>query len=98
MEKTFEQITKTERDSEIFLNLVRAELKRARKKFPNQDQKINMIALTEEVGELAQEILKIEEMYNTNTHQADVIDKHLSRILDEAVQVACMACRVATEK
>jgi NTP pyrophosphatase (non-canonical NTP hydrolase) len=88
---------KLERDSNIFLNLVREELKRARKKFPNQDKKINMIALTEEVGELAQEILKLDESIKDPNNEID-IDKHLSRILNEAVQVACMACRVATEK
>lgn len=60
------------------------EICRARHKFPsNEDQ---MMALTEEVGELAQALIDHKRGDNTN-----------SDVYDEAVQVACMAIRVACE-
>lgn len=58
---------------------VKLELQRARKKFPGTA--VTMIALTEEVGELAKALL----------------DESAERITEEAIQVAVMAQRVATE-
>lgn len=58
---------------------VRLELGRARKKFPGNA--LTMVALTEEVGELAKALL----------------DESPERIVEEAIQVAVMAQRVATE-
>jgi NTP pyrophosphatase (non-canonical NTP hydrolase) len=55
------------------------ELQRARTKFPGTA--ITMIALTEEVGELAKALM----------------DESPERIVEEAIQVAVMAQRVATE-
>lgn len=57
----------------------RLELERARKKFPGAA--LTMVALTEEVGELAKALL----------------DESPERIVEEAIQVAVMAQRVATE-
>jgi len=62
-----------------FLAEVRAEIARARSKFPNND--LTMIALTEEVGELAKALL----------------DESAERVRSEAVQVAAMAARVAID-
>lgn len=62
-----------------FVMLLKTEVERARKKFP--DNAGSMCALTEEVGELAKALL----------------DEDSSRIFAEAVQVACMAFRVANE-
>ena len=63
---------------EIFVS-IGLELNRARAKFPSSE--CSMVALTEEVGELAKAML----------------DESQQRIYQEAVQVACMAIRVATE-
>lgn len=62
-----------------FLAEVRAEIARARAKFLHND--LTMIALTEEVGELAKALL----------------DESASRVRSEAVQVAAMAARVAID-
>lgn len=62
-----------------FLNDVAEEIKKARNKFPVND--VQMIALTEEVGELAQALM----------------DKPWEEVWKEAVQVATMALRVAVE-
>lgn len=67
-----------------FLKDVREEAINARTKFP--DSVHSLAALTEEVGELAQAV--IDERYHDG-------DSH--RIWEEAVQVAVMAMRVATE-
>lgn len=67
-----------------FLSEVREELNRARKLFP--DSRCCTVALMEEVGELAQAMLKVE----AGKWPA-------SRIREEAVQVAVMAMRVALE-
>ena len=60
------------------------ELARARKKFPGN--KHQNTALAEEVGELSKALLELET--DEATHQD---------VYDEAVQVAAMAIRVATE-
>jgi len=55
------------------------EINRVREKFPAND--LLMVALTEEVGELAKALL----------------DETPERIYKEAIQVACVALRIATE-
>lgn len=67
-----------------FLNAIAEEAQKAREKWP--DSVHAMTALTEEVGELAQAILQ---------HTYEKGDPH--RVWKEAVQVAFMAMRVATE-
>ena len=64
---------------EEFLLEVKAEVERARAKFPDAD--MTNAALVEEVGELSTALMY--EPWN--------------RVVDEAVQVAAMACRLATE-
>ncbi len=71
-------------DDGDFLSEVHSEVLRARTKFPSS--RLVLAALTEEVGELAQAMLKV---------AAGKWPKE--RIRDEAVQVAAMALRVATE-
>lgn len=75
---------KSETCEEFFLQDVLEELKRAREKFPSATHSI--IALMEEVGELAQAVLK---------HRAGKWPTE--RIYEEAIQVAAMAMRVALE-
>ena len=58
---------------------VQNEIFRARKKFPTND--LLMVALTEEVGELAKAL----------------VDEPKDRVYEEAIQVACVAIRIATE-
>lgn len=69
-----------------FIDEVWCEIERARRKFPDQTIETTLIALTEEVGELAQAYLHIGEGKGSR-----------QRVHDEAVQVAVMAMRVATE-
>lgn len=68
-----------------FIDNVLAEVTNARAAY--QTPKHRLAAMTEEVGELAQALLDLED------------GKHHSwqRVFDEAVQVAAMAMRVATE-
>lgn len=63
---------------------IRAEIMRARKKFPENEHQL--AALTEEVGELAQAL--IDNSMGTLTP---------NRVYWEAIQVAAMAIRVAEE-
>jgi NTP pyrophosphatase (non-canonical NTP hydrolase) len=70
---------------EAFVQCIRKELRRARAKFPSQSAGRTMAALTEEVGELAQALLKYSGEGKTKTQQD---------VLDEAVQVCVMAIRV----
>jgi NTP pyrophosphatase (non-canonical NTP hydrolase) len=70
---------------EQFLDDVAREIVRARAKFPAPNP--NIAALTEEVGELAKALLHVRE---GKLH-------HWSRVYDEAVQVAVMALRAASE-
>jgi hypothetical protein len=69
-----------------FLTAVKAEVIRARTLFPSPN--LLMAALTEEVGELAKACLDV----RTGKGKAKPQD-----IYTEAVQVAAMACRLATE-
>ena len=64
---------------ELFLEDVRAELRRAREKFPGD--RITLIALAEEFGELSKALL----------------DETANRVYKEAVQTAVMAARVAID-
>ncbi len=73
-----------EHRDDIFYEAVDEELKRARAKFPNSI--LSMTALTEEVGELAKALLH---------YRAGKCE--FSCIIEEAVQVAVMAQRVAVE-
>lgn len=66
----------------MFLGDVMRELVKAREKFPNQARATTILALVEEVGELAQAFLQN--------------NKNLNYEL-ECVQVATMAIRCATE-
>lgn len=63
-----------------FVRAVQFEIQRARAKFP--DSQCSVIALMEEVGELAKAVL----------------DESWERVEEEAVQVAVMAQRVAIDK
>lgn len=71
---------------QIFLELVLAEIESARAKFPHPNP--TLAALTEEVGELAQAMLHIRE---------GNLGASWSYVMKEAVQVAVMAMRCATE-
>ena len=68
-----------------FFEDVRKELDRARSKFPAPN--LNLAALTEEVGEVAQALLHLHEGKS----------KSWWDVYNEAVQVAVMAARLATE-
>lgn len=70
--------------AEAFLVEVLAELRRAQAKFP--DSVLSLAALMEEVGELAQAMLKV----RAGKWPAE-------RVREEAIQVAVMAMRVALE-
>ena len=70
------------------MNAIAHELQRAREKFPQQDIWRTLAALTEEVGELNQAVLK-------NTGEGKT--KTREDIEGEAVQVAVMAIRVACD-
>ena len=63
-----------------FIEAVSEEIKKARAKFPHND--VQMIALVEEVGELAKALM----------------DESNENVWKEAVQVATMALRVAVDK
>lgn len=67
-----------------FISVLRDELARARAKFPSAN--FSTLALVEEVGELAQAVLKVR-----------AGKWHRTRVFDEAIQVAAMAMRVALE-
>lgn len=69
----------------VVLAMVKGELIAARKKFPETTHML--AALTEEVGELNQAMMQ---------HDVDG-SQTIAMVLREAVQVACMAIRVATE-
>lgn len=70
---------------DVFLHAVGIEVQRARAKFPGPN--LNLAALTEEVGELAQALLQIREGKSNDW----------GHVVSEAVQVAAMAMRGATE-
>lgn len=69
----------------IVITMIRGELDAARKKFP--DNLHQLVALMEEVGELAQAMME---------HDRDG-SQTVQMVLRECVQVAAMAIRVATE-
>lgn len=74
-----DRINYTENRTQKFLDDVAEEIKKARSKFPHND--VQMIALVEEVGELAKALM----------------DESDENVWKEAVQVATMALRVAVE-
>lgn len=67
-----------------FIDAVSQEIERARAKFPSTDGLF--AALSEEVGELAREL-----------DRGSVLDINWDRVGQEAMQVACVAIRIATE-
>ena len=69
----------------LVLKMVTDELAAAREAFPGKTHMLT--ALVEEVGELAQAIMQHDRKEGTSVHA----------VLREAVQVACMAIRVAVE-
>ncbi len=75
-----------------FFTDVEGEMERARAKFPGSDKMI--VAIQEELGELAQACLKITE--DGDLPQSELLGKY-QRVYDEAVQVAATAARLAIE-
>lgn len=69
----------------LMIRMIGDELVAARTKFPDNVHQFD--ALVEEVGELAKGLMEHDRGLGTTTHQ----------VLREAVQVACMAIRVAVE-
>jgi NTP pyrophosphatase (non-canonical NTP hydrolase) len=69
----------------LVLKMVTDELESARRAFPGSTHML--AALVEEVGELAQAIMQHDRKQGTSVHE----------VLREAVQVACMAIRLAVE-
>lgn len=74
-----------------FLMMLRREVERAREKFPAQPMELCFIALSEEVGELAECVLM------AGLGQSNSKGKTFGDLIKEAVQVATMAMRIATE-
>lgn len=74
------------KDQKVF-ERIQVEITKARTKFPNNEDLI--VALQEEVGELSQALLEIKHEPHKQTTMEDV--------LSEAVQVAAVAIRIATE-
>ena len=71
---------------------IEAEVRRARTKFPGN--KHNLVALVEEVGELAQALIEHDFAKGTHPSRMQTLTEALYK---EAIQVACMAIRVAEE-
>lgn len=69
----------------LVFTMIRDELVAARKAFPENTHKL--AALMEEVGELAQAIMQHDRKLGTSAIE----------VLREAIQVACMAVRIAVE-
>ena len=69
----------------LVIKMITDELESARKAFPGTTHML--AALVEEVGELAQAMMQHDRKQGTSVHE----------VLREAVQVACMAIRVAVE-
>ena len=76
----------SEQGVDTFLENVKEEVADARKKFPTTHHL--MVALMEEVGELANALLE---------HDKTGSPGMAKNVYEEAVQVACVALRVATE-
>nr|DAO37989.1 MAG TPA: hypothetical protein [Caudoviricetes sp.] len=75
-----------------FCERVETEVKFARMKHPGPNP--SLAALSEEVGELAKELLDLHvQLRNLKPIQR----KQWERVWEEAVQVAAVACRIATE-
>ena len=80
-----EALRQTQPADVYFIAELKGEVIRARRKFPTNQHKL--AALTEEVGELAQALID-------RDRKQDALDAH---VYAEAVQVAAMALRIATE-
>jgi NTP pyrophosphatase (non-canonical NTP hydrolase) len=74
---------------QMFWRDVIAELQRARAKFPQQDSVTTALALTEEVGELARDVLQ--QRFESKKYRG------YAELRKEAVQTAVMAIRVALD-
>ena len=79
----------------LFLCTVQKEVGQAREKFPGNRHM--MTALTEEVGELAQALIDDHRLQQGNAGGTIAREGSSMNVYMEAVQVACMAARVALE-
>lgn len=77
-----------------FISSMMYEVDMARTKFPSST--LSTLALMEEVGELAQAVLKHAAAVTAGQHETR-IDARKSELRREAVQVAVMAMRIALE-
>ena len=82
-----------QRQTSEFLQSVYMELFRARAKFPSAN--LSFVALVEETGELANALLKLRGA--VAMQNSELIEQRKDAVVKEAIQVATMACRVATE-
>jgi NTP pyrophosphatase (non-canonical NTP hydrolase) len=78
------------------LQALRAEVLRARTKFPTNDRL--MTALSEEVGELANALLELRFAAKLHVPIApEVLENMCDHVQAEAIQVAAVACRLLEE-
>lgn len=77
---------------ELFFTHMRSELVRARDKFPKSEKML--AAITEELGELAEALLKLTEDGQLNPTELNI---RLAAVYKEAVQVAATTLRLAVE-
>lgn len=77
---------------ELFIRHLKAEIERARTKFPDSNKML--AAITEGVGELAEALLKITEDGPLDRGE---LNTRLQKVYNEAVQVAATALRLAVE-
>lgn len=82
-----EQTRNMDSDTACALIYLFLEIKRAREKFPSNEDLLP--ALTEEVGELSQALIQQKHEPIKGIKNCDVFD--------EAIQTACVAIRIATE-
>ena len=78
-----------------FIVEVAREVDSARKKFPTSEHQL--AALTEEVGELAQALIDHDRAQKSSGGGSMCRTAHTRKVYAEAIQVAAMAVRVATE-
>lgn len=79
-------------NDELFIQHVRDEVVKAREKFPDSNKML--AAMTEEVGEVAQALLKLTEDGKLSRSE---MNERLHNVYKEAVQVATTAMRLAVE-
>ena len=80
--------------SALTLSAIRAEVIRARLKFPLNN--VLLAALTEEVGELANALLELYFAAGRGAHIED-LDARRDKVQKEAIQVAAVAVRILEE-